>query len=326
MLSNKEGIMKKIYKIVPALFAVGILTACDSFKIDVKEPTFASKGKSIDQETFRTEIIKSYYENEFFKEGMDLNSKVLQYKETIIEKQNRAKNKKVYFTDEKTVLSEGVMKYDSKNLLLEHETNNKELREVESDEENIKKTLKGNEKSFMQVGADDYANKIVNFDRNRMQIDIVKTLTSESEAKETFDNTIASIFTNYFNSSRVMHFAEASEVSLYKFYKNSNMFTVTYKESYETSEQSTINEHSVDVKKYYVKRETKSQVDLTENAEAVRIIDTAVTTCEILQDHDGYKKGEIIDVQNTRYVVCSVGHKNIELDRITNYSAYRLNN
>ena len=318
--------MKKVFKLVPALFAVGILTACDSFRIEVKEPTFASKGKSVDQETFRSEIISAYYENEFFKEGMDLNSKILQFKETIIEKQNRAKNKKIYYTDEKTILTEGVMKYDSENLLLEQETNRKELREVESDEQNSKKTSKGSENTFMQVGADGYANQVISFDRNRMKIDIIKTLASEEEAKETFDSTIASAFASYFNSSKVMHFAEASEVNLYKFYKNSKMFTVTYKESYETSEQGIINSHSVDVKKYYVKRETKSQVDFTENAETIRVIDAIDTTCEILQDHDGYKKGEIIDVKNTRYIVCSVGHKNIELDRITNYSAYKLNN
>ena len=318
--------MKKIFKIIPALFAIGILTACDSFKINVKEPTFASKGKNISQDEFRSAITSAYYENEFFKADVDLNSKVLQFRETTIEKQNRAKNKKIYYSDEKTVLSEGIMKYDSENLLLEQETIRKELREVESDEINSKKTSKGNEKTLMQVGADDYANQIISFDTNRMTIDVIKTLTSDAEAKATFDATIVSVFSSYFNNSKVMHFAESGETHLYKFYKNSNMFTVIYKESYETSEQGVINSHTVDVKKYYIIRETRSQIDLTENAEAIRIIDKVDTTCEILQDHDGYKQGEIFDVQNIRYAVCSVGYKKIELDRITNYSAYKLNN
>ena len=318
--------MKKIFKIIPALFAVGILTACDSFKIDVKEPSFASKGKNIGQDEFRSAITAAYYENEFFKADVDLNSKILQYKETTIEKLNRAKARKIYYSDEKTVLTEGVMKYDSENLLLEQEIVRKELRELSSDENNLKKTSKGNEKTFMQVGADAYANQVISFDRNRMTIDVVKTLSSDTEAKATFDSTIVSTFTTFFNGSKVMHFAESGETHLYKFYKNSNMFTAIYSESYETSEQSVINSHTVDVKKYYVKRETKSQVDLTENAEAVRVIDKVDTTCEILQDHDGYKKGEVFDVQNIRYVVCTVAYKNIELDRITNYSAYKNNN
>ena len=151
-------------------------------------------------------------------------------------------------------------------------------------------------------------------------------MVSDTEAKATFDSAIVSTFTTFFNGSKVMHFAESGETHLYKFYKNSNMFTAIYSESYETSEQSVINSHTVDVKKYYVRRETKSQVDLTENAEAVRVIDKVDTTCEILQDHDGYKKGEVFDVQNIRYVVCTVAYKNIELDRITNYSAYKNNN
>ena len=62
--------MKKIFKIIPALFAVGILTACDSIKIDVKEPSFASKGKNIGQDEFRSAITAAYYENEFFKETL----------------------------------------------------------------------------------------------------------------------------------------------------------------------------------------------------------------------------------------------------------------
>lgn len=92
--------MKKIYKLAPTLLAVILLTACDSFAITVKEPSFASKGKNIDQDTFRYEIVKAYNNCEYFKDEYDLDSKVVEFKETLIEKQNRAKNK----TDRKSVV------------------------------------------------------------------------------------------------------------------------------------------------------------------------------------------------------------------------------
>ena len=316
--------MKKIYKLAPTLLAVILLTACDSFAITVKEPSFASKGKNIDQDTFGYEIVKAYNNCEYFKDEYDLDSKVVEFKETLIEKQNRAKNKTIYFNDEHTTQKEGVIRYDSEDLLLSQEVINREIREVKGEETNSRKTGKANDDFFYQVGTDEYANKVLAIDEARKEFEVVKQLGSEESGKPVFDEIIASQFVTYFNESKMMHFAEASDVHLYKFYKNNNMFTVTYKEKYETSEQGIINDHSVDVKKYYVSRETKSQVDFSESSQAIRISDKVDTTCEILQDHLGYKKGEIIDIQTIRYVVYTVAHRLVNLSRVTIDGSYEL--
>ena len=315
--------MRKI-KYIPALLSIIVLSACDSVSMAVKEPVFASKGKSIDQDTFRSGITQAYNENEFFQANLNLNSLVLQYKETNVEKQNRAKNKKIYYSDESTTITEGVLKYDSQDLLIDYEYNKREKREVESDETDLDKFSKINEHYFYELGSGDYENKILRIDLKCKSFNVGDTVTTEA-AKAFMDYSIAELFTTYFNGSKMMHFAESGETHLYKFYRNSNMFTVTYKETYETSEQGYVNDHTVDVKKYYVTRETKSQVDLTEGAEAIRVSDKTDTACEILQDHDGYKKGEIIDVQSTRYVVLTAARKNVELNRITDYTSYTLN-
>ena len=305
--------MRKIFKLAPSLLAVILLAACDSVNITVKEPSFASKGKSIDQATFRSEITQAYLASEFFQEDLDLNSKIVQFQETTVEKQQRAKNKKVYFTDEHTAQKVGVMNYDSEALLLEQEIISKEIRDIDGEETNSNKSGKTTDKFFYEVGTKDYANKVLFIDQNRKDVEVVKELQEGESAKPTFDSIIATQFSNYFNESRMMHFAETTEYYFHKFYKNNKMFTVSYKEKYETSEQTIINGHNVDVKKYYVTQQITSQVDFTEGAEAIRISNKIDTTCEILQDHSGYKQGEIIDVQNARYVVYSVAHRTVNL-------------
>ena len=314
--------MKKILKVLPSLLMIAFITACDSFKITVKEPSFASKGKNIDQDTFRHEITTAYLESEMFQEQLNLNSSFMVFNDTSIEKQNRAKNKKVYYTNEYTTQTEGYIRYDANNLLLEQVQNRKKLRTIESNQVTSKKTTKNEEKTLMERGEEEYEGQVISLDKKRYTISVVKTLADGESAKPTFDSVIASLFTTYFNSSRMMHFAESGDVHLYKFYKKSNLFTVTYKETYETTETGIVNDHSIDVKRYYVSHETKSQVDLTKGAEAVRISDKVDTTCEILQDHSNYKKGEIIDVVNIRYVVCTVSNQNVELKKDNNYDRY----
>ena len=44
----------KKLKYIPVLLSVAVLAACDATKIVVKAPTFASKGKSIEQADFKT--------------------------------------------------------------------------------------------------------------------------------------------------------------------------------------------------------------------------------------------------------------------------------
>ena len=56
----------KKLKYIPVLLSVAVLAACDATKIVVKAPTFASKGKSVEQADFKTEIINAYNNNEYF--------------------------------------------------------------------------------------------------------------------------------------------------------------------------------------------------------------------------------------------------------------------
>lgn len=313
--------MKKI-RFIPALLFVALLTGCDTYKINVEAPTFSNKGKNIDQETFKTEIIAAYNANEYFKTELDLSSRELQFKETTVEKQNRARNKKVYYTDEHTYLTQGYLKYDSKNVLLDQERYLKETRVTEGDNIDSKANSKNHFKTFLEVGTGDYENKVISLDKMTKELSVYANTTTAEEAKSSVNSAVAHQFVALFNSSKMMHFAEATDAHLYKFYKNGNMFTVIYKESYETTESATIDGEAVAAKKYYVIRETKSQVDLTEGNEAIRISDKTDTACEVLVDHSGYRKGEIVDVETIRYAVCSSVNKEVTLNRIDDYSSY----
>ena len=316
----------KKLKYIPVLLSVAILAACDATKIVVKAPTFASKGKSIEQADFKTEIINAYNENEYFQEDLNLTSREVVIKETTVERQKRARNKKIYYSDENTTLTEAFMRYDAQNLLLEDITTVKNNRVIEGDEINSKKSSKTSNDLFFEVGSSEYANIMLTLDLKNKEMELGDAVADNAAAKKVLDQNVARQFSFAFNSSRMMHYAEATDVQFYKFYKKNNLFTVIYKEKYETSESTTINDHSVDVKKYYITRETQSQVDLAEGAEAIRISDKTDTTCEILVDHSGYQKGEIIDVQSIKYTVFTSLNKNVNLERINDYSSYLLKN
>ena len=316
--------MKKI-KLIPALLLTVILSGCE-FKIVVKEPSFASKGRNIDQDTFRSGITLAYNENEYFKADLNLSSRELQFKETIVEKQNRAKNKKVYYSDEYTSSTEGYLRYDSEDLLLEQERYVKETRVVEGDQVDSKTNKKNHYKTFMEYGSGEFENKVVSLDQMLNEVQVVAEASDAEAAKKTLDTAIANQFVTLFNSSKMMHYAESGDTHLYKFYKNGDRYTVVYKETYETYEAAMIDGVSKDVKKYYTIRESKSQVDLTKGAETITISDKTDTTCEVLLDHSGYKKGEIVDVENIRYVVCTSKDAQIDLNRIDDYSSYFLKN
>ena len=85
--------MKKI-RFIPALLFVALLTGCDTYKINVEAPTFSNKGKNIDQETFKTEIIASYNANEYFKTELDLSSRELQFKKQQLKNKIERETKK----------------------------------------------------------------------------------------------------------------------------------------------------------------------------------------------------------------------------------------
>ena len=62
--------------------------------------------------------------------------------------------------------------------------------------------------------------------------------------------------------------------------------------------------------------------EAAEGNEAIRISDKTDTAYEVLVDHSGYRKGEIVDVETTRYAVCSSVNKEVTLNRIDDYSSY----
>ena len=315
--------MKKI-KIIPTLLAITLLTGC-SFKISVKEPIFVKQGKETTQEEFKTQLIKALEENEFYKAEKDLPSKIMKYRSAGKSEQKRVRKKKTYYSKESASASDSILTYDSKNVILKSEYSYKSQTEVESENENSKNREITKNTLFLHEGADDLQGKVVTFYTDSLTYTVEETLSEGKTAKNYIDNTLGSFYLQIFNSSRLMHYTEIADIENCHFYQNKNVFTVRYKETVSEIQKGEIDGEQVDVMRFEISTDIKSQVDLTNGMETVKIADKQTIVYTSLADYNGYKKGEILEIETVQYTDFSAVDKDATLEKVTDLSKYLAN-
>ena len=315
--------MKKI-KIVPALLSVAILTGC-SLKLSVKEPIFVKQGKEISQEEFKTQIIEALEGNEFYKTDRDLSSKILKYRAAGYNKQKRVRGKKVYYSKEVVTTSDSILQYDSVNGVIKSELSDKSQTEVQSDTENTNKNSAIKSASFVHEGSGDLANKVVTYCPDTLTYSILNEIGEGETAKKYLDNYVSAYYLEAFNSSRFMHFSEATDVENHRFYRNNDVFTVKFKEKTQNTQKGTVDGEEKDVMRYEISTEIKSQADMTKGSETVKVAEKQTLVYTILADYNGYKKGEIVEMETVNYIDFSAVGKDITLSKITDLDKYLAN-
>ena len=316
--------MKKI-KFIPALLTVAMLSACTGVRVSLKEPRFTSAGKEVTQAEFKASFVGALLENEFYKEDKNLSSKLFKQKIGSKNVQKRVKNTKTYYKSETLQSKDSVLQYDSKNLGVKTESISKMQGTIKSQEEDTKMSQIDSETYYVQKGVEDTVNDIIEISIEKTQYHTLGILPEGANPKTFLDNYVGSLYMETLNASSMMHYVEATDVAYYRFYENKkkNTYTVTYKEIFETVQKGTINGETVDIMRYELSQENKSQVDFTEGNEAIRVSTKQTVAYTILADYDGYTKGEILEIEMINYLDFTAVDKDVRLKNYTNLSDYR---
>lgn len=314
----------KNLKLIPTLLATAILAGCGVVKTSsISEPSFASKGKKIEQSSFKTNIIAALEANEFYRENKNLASKIIKENASTENIQKRIRDKKTYYSSDAVSTADYVIEYDSKQVLVKSDRKINVQNEVESDSENskIKNSLK--ETTFFEEGTGENANRIVKISEQLKEYSVSDPLAANETVKNRFDANISENFLSGLKSTKLMHYAEATDVSSTTFYQNKNVFTVSYKEVLKDTEKDVIDGETVETMKYEISRTFIAQADLTNGAEKIKISEKQISIYTVLVDYNAYKKDEIIEKTTTNYVEFSAFDKDLELKRIDDLSGYK---
>lgn len=314
--------MKKL-KFIPVLLLVASLAACAEVRVTVKEPRFEKKGKEITQEEFRSQLAETMSKNEFFKEKLDLSPTLLKDRRTLKYTQKRALSK-TYASSEIAISSDTVTQYDTINSVIKSECVRKETSEIKDLEGETKSSGLYTYNDYYQKGKDDYAQNILAISQDYKTYSIAATVAEGETHKQKMDAIFASGFVSVVSYTHIVDYAEFADTTSYHFYRNKDMFTLTFKTSKNGVVMDTIDSVQTEIYRYEKAREVKIQVNFADGKETAKLSDEEKIVYRVFENWNDYKKDEIIETETYDYLECSAVGKDSRIKPIEDLSSYRL--
>ena len=301
---------------------VTALSACSSVKVTVKEPNFDKKGKEITQAEFNSQLAEAVNNNEFFKANLNLGSTIFKNRYSAKYTQKKVLNDKTYYNTEYMELSDTVIQYDTVNSVMKKESIIKAVEETKTFEGDDKSTFVSSTTNYHQNGTGEYANKVLSISVDYKTFTTAANVVQGETHKQKMDAILAVNFVSIFEHSQIVNFGKFADAS-YRFYKNKNTFTLSFKASATGSQMELIDGKQTEVLKFEKVREVKVQANLSNGNGAVKLSDEEKVVHTVFANWNNYKKGEIIETETVEYIDCTAVGKDTRIRRIEDLSSYK---